>query len=252
LQNSIHIHPSFFGPAWSLTIEEWFYISFPILLLIIQQFIPKEKGKSIIFTIASFIVVCLLLRILLASTINPNWDGGFRKIMPLRLDAIAIGVLAAYIKHTYEHFWINQKKQLLWIGSSLMIILSIFYAQDYLADFEASFIAKTFLFSVFSFSISLIMPFLSSIKSLKHNSINKIITHISLISYSMYLNHALIIYFVDARFFNGTSNIIKFLLVWILTIFISTLQYKYFEKPMTDLRDLFSEKKENIRVTIQV
>ncbi|MBK7389871.1 MAG: hypothetical protein IPI23_12630 [Bacteroidetes bacterium] len=72
----------------------------------------------------------------------------------------------------------------------------------------------------------------------------RIFTHISLISYSMYLiNLALVAEVIRDNFppADATSAWIAFGVYWVAVIGFSTLLYKYFEKPFTDLRDRFSK-----------
>jgi peptidoglycan/LPS O-acetylase OafA/YrhL len=248
LQNSISYHPSFFAPAWSLSIEEWFYISFPIVLLLIDQKAFKRKDRSLIVAIIVFLFASLSLRLVLAFFINIDWDGGFRKLMPLRLDAITMGVLAAYVRFYHHDFLARNKNLLFTIGVIMIVILSIYFYYDYLSDFRAGFFTETVFFTFFSFSISLLMPAFSSVRATNFSRFDRSMTHISLISYSMYLNHSLIIDFVDSGLFDGAANLFKFFLVWTLTLIISTIQYQYFEKPLTDLRNIYTDKKERITV----
>ena len=70
--------------------------------------------------------------------------------------------------------------------------------------------------------------------------LRKIITHISLISYSMYLiNLALVAEVIQTNFPpNGPlSAWMLYFIYWFIVITVSTLIYKYFEKPIMDLRE---------------
>ena len=70
-------------------------------------------------------------------------------------------------------------------------------------------------------------------------------THISLISYSMYLLILGIIADVIQKHFRPVTpagGIIMYLVFWTAVIGFSTLLYKYFEKPVMDLRDRKSSK----------
>ena len=67
-------------------------------------------------------------------------------------------------------------------------------------------------------------------------------THISLISYSMYLLNLAVI--SEVLYTNFPPRGIhtawaEYCLYWSLVIILSTLLYKYFEKPVMDLRDRF-------------
>ena len=83
------------------------------------------------------------------------------------------------------------------------------------------------------------LPYFESIKSVKYKFIQESLTHISLISYSMYLFHWLLVRTADMKIFADVCGFVKFIFVWIGTIVVASYQYKYFEKPITALRDKF-------------
>lgn len=105
LQNTFRPHPTFFGPAWSLSIEEWFYLLFPLGLAFAIRWLKLRGEKLFAFVVLLFIGSCLLLRIVVAFTANPEWLIGFRTIMPLRLDSIAFGVGFALLKYYHPGFF---------------------------------------------------------------------------------------------------------------------------------------------------
>ena len=68
----------------------------------------------------------------------------------------------------------------------------------------------------------------------------KIITHISLISYSMYLiNLALVAQVIKKNFpvNSPTDGFIKYSIYWVIVVGVSTLIYFYYERPFMNLRD---------------
>jgi peptidoglycan/LPS O-acetylase OafA/YrhL len=239
LQNTINTHPIFFAPAWSLTIEEWFYFLFPIIIFAIQRLF-KEKSKIPLYASIIVILVCLLSRIIITNIASYPWDEGYRKIMPLRLDSIAIGVIFAFYKKKYLAKWINQKMIYLVFGTLLFTLFSFIFFQSYVQNGQTNLFFKTFFFTFFSISLGFLFPYFDNLKSIKNKMLTRVVTHISLISYSMYLVHWLIIITINLKCFVIINDTLKFFIIWFLTIAISSLQYKYFEKPMTDLREKYS------------
>lgn len=72
-------------------------------------------------------------------------------------------------------------------------------------------------------------------------------THISLISYSMYLlNLSVVAQVIQANFWplEGWKALLMYLTYWSVVVFLSTLLYRYFEKPVMDLRDRTTRKTE--------
>jgi peptidoglycan/LPS O-acetylase OafA/YrhL len=75
--------------------------------------------------------------------------------------------------------------------------------------------------------------------------IPRAITHISLISYSLYLLNLSPIMILLIEQIPTTSLVIgyaKIVVFWVVCIGLSTLLYKYYELPMTSLRDRLSKR----------
>jgi hypothetical protein len=175
----------------------------------------------------------------------PSWDTGFRKFMPLRLDSIMIGVLAGIICYYYNDFWKKKKIKCAIIGVLILLTsgLYFYYSFDTIITKPGTgtFFTKTFLFNAIGIGTALLFPLGYYIKRPKNEFIAKLIVHISLISYSIYLIHLIIIGLVNKLPLNNINKLF-IVLIWIFVI--STLQYRLFEKPITSIREKFSKKEE--------
>jgi peptidoglycan/LPS O-acetylase OafA/YrhL len=81
----------FFMPAWSLAVEEWFYVLFPLFLITLRR-----CGLSIL--ISAFVFIGLLLAAKVAYLlIAPDLFTVARRIVVVRLDAIAFGFVLAVV-----------------------------------------------------------------------------------------------------------------------------------------------------------
>jgi peptidoglycan/LPS O-acetylase OafA/YrhL len=262
LQNTISYQPNdFFPVAWSLSIEEWFYLLFPLLLYLFSQIFPKNRSRSFFLTVIFFIIVELLIRICIAVSQHNYWDEGFRKMMPIRLDSIAIGVLTAYVRLNLPQFWLRNVKKIALLGIILMAGLTTYFTFDYVVHFsplnwdhnlDAGLFLETLFFTLLSLSIAMFIPYLCSMKA--QNGISgRVITFVSKISYSIYLNHLLIILALSRIFKHfanlNHSNIGLFAGIWVCTIVVSWFQYQFFELKMTALRNKFGRKKDVVNVT---
>ena len=224
----------FFWESWSLSIEEWFYIFFPFLTFLLLYFYPKRK--ALLISIITLIVVPLLYRIAISDmqVVHSTWDIHFRKVVLTRLDTIIYGVLAAYIKFYYSDFWSKSKNWMFIIG------LILLYGNRLLPKDINGFYAKTFFFNVSSIGGALLLAKADSIKNFKHPWFGRSITFISLISYSMYLINLSVVALVLKTNLSPESNLefgFVYILYWAITIVVSALLYKFFEKPIMNLRD---------------
>jgi len=238
----------FFGVSWSLCIEEWFYLLFPLALYFLQFFFPRKK-QSLLVTLLLFCLLPLLVRCALLMVKDLDWDINFRKLLFSRLDGIGIGVFAAFIKYYQGQFWDKSKNQLGLLGLLLAIPLSIFFynkaSSIHLPIPGATGVfLKTLFFTLVSITIALLLPWLYSVKVARNNFLVKAVTFISLISYSLYLLHPIVIGFVCNILFTSNGSIIgKTIAIVAISLFISYLQYRFFERKITSLRNKFGQKK---------
>lgn len=249
IQNINTIHPEFFSEAWSLTIEEWFYILAPIALFSLVGIFKMSPKKSVFYAAFVFIILITIYRYNLHLNLNITniieWDNNFRKTVLTRLDSLMYGVLAAFAHFYYGDHWVKYKYPYFIVGLIIMIVIrliSIYQLHGY-----------GIYFSVFSFSLAavgtaLLLPFLSQLKT-GTGFIAKSVTYISLISYSLYLTHLSLIqlWLIPtlnlSQYFNGNNLMLAQIFVyWTASIVLSLLLYKYFEIPCMNLRERFKPK----------
>lgn len=165
------------------------------------------------------------------------WDATFRKNTLMRLDAIFIGVLFAFFKFYYKEIFVRTKFYQASLGI-IGLIFTIFYFYKS-PSFDTSLFAKTLYFIITNISVALFLSLADETrtrtKTSKRSFFYKLVTHISLISYSLYLYHLLVMTTINLYF--KTNGILSYVLFWIITFVISTLVFKFFEKPFTELRD---------------
>jgi len=242
-QNFISPHPLFFPEAWSLCIEEWFYLSFPIVCYFVYK-ILKNKKWTLLFSALIFLIFPLILRVISLDLHHglTDWDSFYRKVTIFRLDSLMYGIIGAYIFKFKNDLWIKYKNYSFVLGVILIVYLCIFvkiYPHDLL-------FLTVYNFNLQSIATLLLLPLLSSIKNIKIRFISLFFTFISVISYSMYLVNLTLIQKhllpITSKLINLNQNYLLTVILYLFyTILLSFLIYRFFEKPITDLRDKFSK-----------
>lgn len=246
LQNLAWIHPPFMPVAWSLAVEEWFYLLFPIML----------AGISAALPVLSFRMRFLLAVLLMAATAFASrfltlssFPGGFDMLEGMsgryereriygvvlnRLDAIPFGVVGAYAAHYHARIWRMIRWPSLALGAYVHLFQSSFGAL----------IPKSMQLMFYHHSpllaFLLALPFASTWKSAP-GWLSRPITTVSIISYSIYLIHYDIVIMFTKRLFGSNLQapmaLASFAFYVSVTLVLSMLLYRFYEKPMTDLRN---------------
>ncbi len=239
LQNFAGPFYAFYPESWSLTVEEWFYILFPLALLLALRVFKNKSHRAIsLVVILLFIAVPVLLKILFAIHTDFEtkevWGQQVRKVVIYRLDSIMMGMLFAWMAYYHTELFKRQRLLLLFLGIAVNLLNRTFNA-----GLESVFSESMFLV-LNGLSMAMMLPFFAHWKTAT-GWLAQFITYISVISYAMYLVHFSLVLNPMYRFLDFSSNPVTwgyFVLFIVATFFLSHLLYKFFEKPMTDLRKL--------------
>jgi peptidoglycan/LPS O-acetylase OafA/YrhL len=251
IQNFISPHPNFFPEAWSLAVEEWFYLLLPFVFYLSSKILNFETlNKRKLYFLILIILIILIPFIIRCYNYEHQFnlrndiDNNFRKIMTYRLDAIVYGVLGAYISIYFSVFWFKVRYISLSLGLFFLLYL---------------FINKTMIwyfwylpldFSLESLVVLFLLPYFSNLKQTRFIYFDKCVNFISVISYSMYLlNLTPILIILLPRFqkilsymFENKSvtyYVSSYFFYWFFVVVFSYLLYHLFEKRVTKLRDKF-------------
>ncbi|MBK8563425.1 MAG: acyltransferase [Saprospiraceae bacterium] len=235
LQNFSTPFHGFFWESWSLAVEEWFYLFFPLVMVIFLRQLSPKTAYLVAVSVLILFPLAYRLSIYSPTMSDQDFDFALRKIVLTRLDSIGYGLLAAYFYRCHRPLWENWKWPCFLLGAVGMAVLLNRHPS------LNSYYAQVFFFMLISIAIMLWLPLATSLKAVP-GLFGKAITHISKISYSMYLLNLGVIMAIMQRHFPPTDQLDrygKFALYWGLVIGLSTLLYRYFERPMMNLRDRF-------------
>ena len=162
---SEHHHSWFFPEAWSLAVEEWFYLIFPILIFFTFLF-KKSCQKSMLYVALLVIVFITAFRFYRFSNVYINgindWDLIFRKQVITRLDSLMFGVVGAYISYFHKSLWIKFKTQLFFTG--ILLFIASKFLLPHFTEIDSIYFC-VFSFTLISIGTLFMLPYLSELKT---------------------------------------------------------------------------------------
>lgn len=246
-QNLYQPCPPFFVESWSLAIEEWFYLLLPVVLM--GVFRSKNWGvkRGIVVALFCIFIGSTLFKISLLwpyfyTSLSP-FDAGntYRTVVLARLDTLMFGVAGAWVHRYYPSFWQRYKGYALALGIGLVYYLRLSATDELNTGFRL--LSGGFHSTVLSFAVLCMLPAASAWRQQRFSFFTRVITYISLVSYSVYLLNLLIIKAITEVIYPNllpsiTTQGIVCVAYWGLLMGASALLYQYYEKPMTDRRDV--------------
>lgn len=258
-QNLAWKNLGFYGVSWSLAVEEWFYLSLPLLLLAFSQCLPRTRQAFIAATLV-LLVVPPFLRMAIAPRMGLSKFVGM--IVIFRLDSLMWGVIVACIDQYSPGLFRSLSRTYVFIAALLVTIaLTVFGGWRIFIGGEgrpASWI-EMMDFWIIGVSCALTLPLLSGVPTLP-GFLATAVDRTSRWSYSLYLCHIPVLMLLGRAFqrfthegaaaSNSTGLVEKLvkhgglaLGAWCLSFLVAWLVYQYFEQPILDWRDRHSERR---------
>ncbi len=224
VQNFLYPMTGFFPESWSLSIEEWFYLFLPILCIAFLGLI-KNYGHAFLLTALSLVAVSLSYKIYKSGQFAAGpqvYDEYFRKVVLARLDSLAIGVLGAYWLFFHRQGFYSYRYIKLFCGLGLIAITLLLPYTQFKLVFNSF---------IFSTGMLFCFPLCASLRSYP-KYFGDFILYVSVISYSLYLFHFSIVlwFLVGVEVYSSPASVFThYLMYFLLSFIISTVNYKYFE-----------------------
>jgi peptidoglycan/LPS O-acetylase OafA/YrhL len=229
-QNLFYPFYDFFWESWSLATQEWFYLLFPIFVLVLGNIFKLKYNIPIISII--FIMSSVLYRFSISDLDYDSfwWDVNFRKVALSRFDCIYIGVIAAWFRFYFKEYWTKYALPLFLLGVLLFILHSNLPREINSIYF------KVFYLSIAPIYIVMWFPLVDRLKDTK-SVFGKLITYFNILSYAMYLFNLMVIQILDRHYSTALPNnaTLKYIIFWLITIFLSYLLYILYENPISTL-----------------
>ena len=221
--------------TWSLSIEEQFYIFYPLFLLLIFKI--KKNSLSLVLGI-----------IFLFSLFFAQWSGNLLSIYPYieknllfysqsslsefmmpfgRIWELALGAMCALmLNERRQNFKYNRKKNLIFDVFSFIGFILIIFSFFYLSS---NFPYPSVYTLIPTFGTAILILFCKKNTIVNKILSNKFLVFLGLISYSAYLFHYPIFSFIN--YANVTIKSFDYIYIILLILFLSFLNWKFVEKP---------------------
>lgn len=235
---------AFFAESWSLAVEEWFYLLAPLLVFLSAAAFSRQRKFGVVFAMLVIILACTAARFWTAQIMSASIDSALRKIVLLRLDALAFGVILAWLER-YRPSALTKLSHVWWLGAVLMAVAISYLAKlsESLAFFappnEQHRLFTPLLFSLLPIACALLLAGAEATPM----RARAWITNQSKWSYSMYLLHfplLLLILHFSGNLKNPVVIALAFFAWYLATVFGAAVIYSWFEKPLMDLRTRFA------------
>lgn len=232
-QSLLSPHPSFYGEAWSLAVEEVFYFITP-LVMSLSILLTKNKRRGVLISMFIMLLIPFILRIHAALFTNMTFNE-IRSTSLYRVDSIMIGVVCAWL---FIHGRINKFAKF----GLILIPLSAYIAakpDDYI---DKSVFLKIFLFNIanIGFACLIVVGYKLNIGGV----VNKITSHMARWSYAAYLTNLPVL--LTIRYFTQPPiTVLNCIMLWVTFVFFTLLSaaivYSLFERKVLKYRDAIRE-----------
>lgn len=233
----------YFAVAWSLSVEEWFYLVFPSLLLGAAwlAIVRKNLDNLAILVAILFIAAVSILR--LTNGYGDHWGEQVRRVVVFRVDSICFGFLLFLANKRLARaalWW-----RLLCSGVAIIAIIMGGLTVKLTYDIaQGSVISEQlFPFASMLFGGSLIQSMLA-VSALVERSpaISSTSLFLGRISYSIYLFHLPVLLVISADWADLSAGY-QFAAYLLVLLVFSSLFYRYFERPILSMRPRFDAPK---------
>jgi len=227
----------YYPVAWSLSVEEWFYLVFPLFLFGLSRLSGVCHRRFLLIASLAFIVGIMALR---ASQGLPQaWDAEIRRITLFRLDCIACGFVL-YLLVCRIEVRSHAAAEPLAAGLAFAVLAGATIWVALLADRSVQVAQYLFCFLAPVFGASAIWLFYLLQRYVENPTIGMVSRHLGQISYSVYLFHLLVFIVVEPHVENLSAELqlaASFACLWA----VSSIVYHYFEKPILSARPDYSD-----------
>ena len=242
----------FFPEAWSLALDEWFYLTMPLLVGLFA-WIGRRMGwglrGSFLLGTAVLIVLPMLVRATIVPTDYMDWDARVRRVTITHLDATGWGVLAAVVSRWHPGPWARAAAPRAILGLACTVLGIWLLTGHYTAGPDRWLVdhlprvVNVVSLGLLSFGAFLALPWI--IARPAQRLAQRPVAFLSEYSYAIYLSHVplllVLAHWLPSAPSSGTLAWVT--AAWLCAVVaVSVAIHHAFEKPVSDLRERFTRK----------
>ena len=238
-----------FSHAWSLCIEEQFYLVLPLVLLLGLR-VGSHRAQAW-FTLGALLFLGIASRIVLWKTYGREAFGQIEGYYPhvyystlCRFDEFLPGVAIALLKNFHVPVWqrLVQRGQFLFLAglAATGVVLFLAYQFNYIEGYGYGFFMSAFGYSLIALAFALLVMAALSPNSTLHRIRIPGAHSLALWSYSIYLSHKPVAHILQVQTKQlALSPVTTFIGIAIASVLAGAILYRLVESPFLVIRERF-------------
>jgi peptidoglycan/LPS O-acetylase OafA/YrhL len=186
-----HNTTDYFPVAWSLSVEEWYYVTFPPFLLLIGLLLRSDGFKTYVSAALAFIAIITVIRFLLGDM--QDWGASVRRVVVFRIDSIAYGFLLFLVVRQFG-FGGGNTSRIISIVALVAATALLGFLNGLIEHGDLHWARHIHPFASAAFGMSALAFFLSFNSWFSGPYMAALSTYLGRISYPAYLFHLVILY----------------------------------------------------------